>query len=335
MISRVLPSTFKQRLKPILRRWYELQERSRPPSLSILMFHEVHPHGFTPQQFEHLLQHLGRHNAFARLDEVVASLRAGHRLTRDTVVLTFDDGLRNNFIYAAPLLARYRAKATFFVVPGLIENRDWIWTHEALVRLQMTPADLLSRIDELRPWDAVPGDAASRPEWARAVVDDLKRATEPERHRTIEALRRAAPLLLRQHGRDDCYDLMTWDDIHRLDKDLIEIGSHSYSHSLLSGLSADRLEQEIRTSRDVLSGAIGRPVVSFCYPNGCFDDNALELVRQCYQQAVTVTHDDDGIRGPLDLHRLPRLFVSDDEDTLFRLARSRRRFHGSLRSQAA
>src|SRR4051812_18200942 len=121
MMSRILPLPVKQTVKPVLRRLYERAERRRAPSVTILMFHEVHPLGFSPGQFERLLQHLSRNNVFARLDEVGAALQAAKPPMQDTVVLTFDDGLRNNFTYAVPLLERYRAKATFFVVPGAVE----------------------------------------------------------------------------------------------------------------------------------------------------------------------------------------------------------------------
>jgi peptidoglycan/xylan/chitin deacetylase (PgdA/CDA1 family) len=321
--SRAVPPGAKRPFKRLARRWYESRRGSRPPALTILMLHEVHPLGFTPRQFEGLLEHLAGRNALARLDEAGAALRAGRELSRDTVVLTFDDGLRNNLTYAAPLLERYRAKATFFVIPGLIESREWIWTHEALARLRQTPADRLSRLAHLRAWAPVPSDNPARQGWARRIVDAMKRMPESGRADMLDALRRSALGPLDATLDDERYALMDWDDLRRLDRDLIELGSHSYSHTMLQGLPSERLEQEIAMSRDVLAAATARPIVSFCYPDGCFDDRTLAVVRRCYAQAVTAT--DPGPSPDLDLHRLPRTFVSDDEDTLFRLARSRSR----------
>jgi len=284
------------------------------------MLHEVHPLGFTPRQFENLLVQLGRRYTFARLDEVCAVLRTGREIERDTVVLTFDDGLRNNCTYASPLLARHRAKATFFVVPGLIANREWLWTHEILTRLWKTPADRLSRLRDLRRWATVPGDAPARLTWARQIVDAMKGFGESERSRVIEALRDSAPTLLDHDPLQERYALMDWDEIRRLDTELIEIGSHSYSHTILDGLPADRLEQEITASRDVLAAETNRVIGSFCYPDGRFDAGALDLVRRSYAQAVT-TADEPPDRG-IDLHRLPRTYVTDNGNTLFRIARS-------------
>jgi peptidoglycan/xylan/chitin deacetylase (PgdA/CDA1 family) len=249
---------------------------------------------------------------------VCDELRAGHPPSRDTVVLTFDDGLRNNLTYAVPLLARYRAPATFFVVPGLIEKREWLWTHEMSVRLQFTDRRELSRLSALASSTNIPGPAATRLEWARTVVEQMKKQPEDDRLRTLADLRRFAPGLLAASGLADRYELMRWDELHSLDEELIEIGSHSTSHPLLEGLSDERLTHEIAGSRDALAAALGRPVVSFCYPNGRFDQSALELVRRHYDQAVAAN---EGRIDRQDLHRLPRLFVSDATDTRFRLAR--------------
>jgi peptidoglycan/xylan/chitin deacetylase (PgdA/CDA1 family) len=320
MILRMLPPPVKRCVKPVMRRWYEHRERRRPPTVSILMFHEVHPRGFTPGQFEYLLSRLARHNAFARLDEIAAARRSGDSVAHDTVVLTFDDGLRNNCTYAAPILARYRAKATFFVVPGLIDRHEWLWTHELLTRLHLTAPDALARTAELSQWHTAPRDVTQRRRWAATIVTRLKDAGEDDRYRLIAALRRIAPGLLNDPSLVDRYALMSWDDVRNLDQELIEIGSHSFTHTILDRLPCERLEHEIRNSRDRLAGALGHPIVSFCYPDGRFDAAALRLVRECYEQAVTA---DDGPPGDSDFHRLPRIFVSDPDDTLFRLARSR------------
>src|SRR5207248_3345103 len=74
---------------------------------------------------------------FVPLAELAASIGAA-RLPgrRRRAAMVFDDGLRSNVRVAYPILRALGIPATFFVCPGLIEERRWLWTHEARRRLR-------------------------------------------------------------------------------------------------------------------------------------------------------------------------------------------------------
>ena len=79
-----------------------------------------------PERFEQQLKYLTEHGwRFAFLSEL-----ADLADTSKTVVLTFDDGFRDNYLAAHPLLAKYRAKATLFLVADRFD-RDWSTTKKA------------------------------------------------------------------------------------------------------------------------------------------------------------------------------------------------------------
>lgn len=105
----------------------------------------------------------------------------------------------------------------------------------------------------------------------------------------------------------------------------IEIGSHGTRHRALAGADDATLEEEAAGSRRLLEEAVGRPVVTFCYPYGSFDARAAAAVRAAGYRAATV------IRGgiPDDLsepYRLERVAVRGTDTLLdFRLALTRGR----------
>jgi peptidoglycan/xylan/chitin deacetylase (PgdA/CDA1 family) len=298
----MIPATLKRPVKRLLYDW-DARARRRAPCVTILMLHDVHPRGFTPDAFEELVDRLSRRVDFLRLDDAANRLRNGSALRRDAVVLTFDDGLENNFVYAYPILARYRASATFFIVPGLIDEARWLWTHE--VRALLTESHA----------------SPDRHETATAMIDAMKQWPERRRDDLLRALRAAHSDLALTHPDRDRYALMNWDQLRALDHDLVEIGSHSQSHTMLVDLPGDRLRQEIQCSKDAIEAKLGRAVRSFSFPNGLFDDASLAWVRRCYEQAVTTVPASIGRAS--DLHLLPRIYVTDPIDTLFRMARSR------------
>jgi len=60
----------------------------------------------------------------------------------------------------------------------------------------------------------------------------------------------------------------------------MEIGGHTVTHPSMKGLGWERSVDEVRTCKSRLEEIVGRPVTSFCYPNGDLDRQAYEAVRQ-------------------------------------------------------
>ncbi len=61
---------------------------------------------------------------------------------------------------------------------------------------------------------------------------------------------------------------------------LVEIGAHTMDHVWLRGMSEKRARFEIFQSKKDLENLIGKPVFSFAYPYGAFDQQAIELIKE-------------------------------------------------------
>ena len=87
-----------------------------------------------PEMFERFCRFFKRHFDVVPLGEVVRRLESGAALNR-ALAITFDDGCRDNFENAAPILEKLALPATFFVVSGWIgtEIVPW-WDAERGVR---------------------------------------------------------------------------------------------------------------------------------------------------------------------------------------------------------
>ncbi|WP_073920974.1 polysaccharide deacetylase family protein [Streptomyces sp. CB00455] len=94
----------------------------------VLYFHHVHPDvrhytALTPREFA-----LGMERVLAEFDPYEPSdLLAGggpRRPERPTVLVTFDDGYRDNFVHARPILDRLGVRAVFFVCTALLGQRS-------------------------------------------------------------------------------------------------------------------------------------------------------------------------------------------------------------------
>lgn len=135
---------------------------------------------------------------FMTAEELAAVLDGQAQLPPKPILLTFDDGYRDFYTDAYPILKKYHIKATQYVISGFLNN---------------------------------------------------------ENHLTVAQLREIAK------------------------DDLVEIGAHTVHHIWLKGQSPKRASDEVLQSKLALEKLIGKRVVSFAYPFGAFDRQAIEVVQ--------------------------------------------------------
>lgn len=93
-------------------------------SVPVLMYHHVNPHQgdtvtITPELFRAQMRFLVEQGYESiTLDELCAFMAGEKTLTRPSVVLTFDDGWLDNYVYAFPVLREFALHAAFFLVAG-------------------------------------------------------------------------------------------------------------------------------------------------------------------------------------------------------------------------
>jgi peptidoglycan/xylan/chitin deacetylase (PgdA/CDA1 family) len=263
-------------------------------------------HGVTAENSLGLLtqiKYLARNFQVVSLKTVVDRLAKNGSFGSSEIVLTFDDGLRNNLTVVYPMLRQLQAPATFFVCPGLIGTRKWLWNHEMRCRLQsLSPGELADlRRALLAPDASVEG-----------VVEWMKKLKLPQRERAQELVRGATASFQPTSAQRDAYDIMDWPELLKLDPALITIGSHTQTHPILPTLTAGEIEFELRESRRQLQEKLGRTVEFFCYPNGSYDTRVYQAVKNNYRAAVTTEIGLLSREEPVDLYRLPRIPSADN-----------------------
>jgi peptidoglycan/xylan/chitin deacetylase (PgdA/CDA1 family) len=237
-------------------------------------------HG-TPQAFaaslERQLRYLKRTFRIVPLGAFAASLGTTRRpRQRRRAAIVFDDGLRSNVRVAYPILRALGIPATFFVCPGLIEERRWLWTHEARRRLQFAGRDLRREL----------GRELNAPAEIEALVQRMKEVDFARRTRAEAKLRQATAGYVPSGPERDAFDLAEWDELRALDPSIVTVGSHTMTHPVLPSMSASQIEAELLDSRRMIEARLGRPAEFFSYPNGDADECTLAAVRRHYRAAV-------------------------------------------------
>lgn len=261
----------------------------------ILMYHGTAARGATALAAQ--LRYLARNFKIVSLATMVDRLAQHSAAAPNEIVLTFDDGLRNNFTVVYPVLRQSQVPATFFVCPELIGSGRWLWNHEARCRLETLDHEALADLRRtLAPNPSMEG-----------IVEWMKTLTLQQRRRIEELIRQSTPNFRPAPAQSQAYDMMDWDELAALDPALITIGSHTLTHPILTTLTAEEINFELRESRRMLEQKLAREIPFFCYPNGSYDNRVYQAVKNNYHAAVTTETGVLSRKNEFDLHRLPRI----------------------------
>ncbi len=273
----------------------------RQASRRIVMLHSVGGLKLPVAEFKQAMVWLKQHFRIVALDDMVRDITAGQPPAfENELAITFDDGLRNQAQLAYPILQALDIPATIFVCPGLIEQRQWQWNHEARARLsRLTPEQCFA-------WTHAHGAPAGQTD---QIIDGLKLLPLRQRLALEDSLRQATPDFEPTREERGAYDPMSWDDLATLDPNLVTIGSHTMSHPILSTLSEEQIQHELQASRVMLESRLARPVDLFCYPNGSHDPRVRRIAAQVYRAAVST---DEGLvpRPVADAYAIPRIPIA-------------------------
>ena len=92
---------------------------------------------------------------------------------------------------------------------------------------------------------------------------------------------------------------LTWKQVREMAKDpLVTIASHSVNHKVMENMTPQELVLETQESKRILEAELGIPIRYFTYPEGKFDDAALEAVKAAgYSAALTMNDLDEQLAG--------------------------------------
>lgn len=252
----------------------------------ILMYHRFTTRGEWRKtdvaQFEAQLAYIRKYFKPVRLRDLVRAQTHGEPISRRAVVVTIDDGYADFGHHAADLLEKYEIPSTLYVISDFAAQKIWLW-YDALQYLMLNArAGHYTVAADDGGFEFELGGVESRRRAWGAAADVLLPLSPNEKLAFERALQDALDTELPAQPTEE-YRGMTWDELGALDAELVEIGSHSRTHPILSTCTSERQEDEILGSRRIIEAELNVEVESFCYPNGQagdYDDDTLALLER-------------------------------------------------------
>jgi peptidoglycan/xylan/chitin deacetylase (PgdA/CDA1 family) len=244
---------------------------------AILMLHHVRPPRHdrfqpnhllevTPKFFERVIRRLRRSRFdLISLDEMHRRLTTGDFPRRRFVCVTFDDGYRDNFEFAYPVLKKYEVPFAMYVATSFADRLGELWWL-ALEAVIAQNEMIGVRLDGGDRWFECRSVKDKREVFDHIYTWLRQVPTEAE-------LRHVMRELSMRHRVDMpafCADLcMGWDELATLAADpLVTIGAHTVNHPILTKLDDKAARAELEGSRSVIEAALGVRPAHLAYPVG-------------------------------------------------------------------
>jgi peptidoglycan/xylan/chitin deacetylase (PgdA/CDA1 family) len=201
--------------------------------------------------------------------EDLFQFRTGRPLPPNPVFVTFDDGYKDGFDIALPILKRYGIRATFFVATDYVDQRRLFWWDKVHLIVKSSPKESFELSYPARLSFRLRTDD-ERLATARALIRLIKDEHGLELERFLDEVSQACGSSIGRLEERRMADglLMTWDHLRGLRDAGMGVQSHTRSHRTLQTVPLTQLRNELGGSREVLEKELGEPVRAIAYPVG-------------------------------------------------------------------
>lgn len=248
-------------------------------------------HGLLPWEFRNQIEVLSKEGTFVSQDQIIDVLNGKIELPQNSILITFDDGLREQVEVAKPILNEMGVPSIFFINPINIAEKRTSNVHQVhLLRSFLSSGEILEVMKKM-------GETiSSSPEENKLAMEHyfydnpedailkyvLNFKMEPKsRDQIINGLFESS------FSKDEISDFhnhlyMTAEMIRDLDSKGA-LGSHTYSHQPLGLLDSESLFKEFDKSEEFFKSLAIHPPKAISYPYGSREscsENVIDLARK-------------------------------------------------------
>lgn len=250
--------------------------------------------GMDVSLFRRQLEFFNHNFNVVSMEQVIAAVQNGETLPEDALLLTFDDGYIDNYIFAFPLLEEFGFQGSFFIPGKTFTTHQLLDVNKihyilASAEIGKLVIDVKERMNYYRgsEFEYPPNDELFNT-YAVANRFDSKETIFVKR-----ILQTVLPEVLRNRISSDLFEkyvgvseeqlayelYMTEEQIRTMKRHGMFIGLHGYDHYWLGNLKTDQMRADVDKALETMDEFIDHNAWVMNYPYGNYNQNVLDYIK--------------------------------------------------------
>lgn len=264
------------------------------------------------EAFKKQLEWLISNMKIVSLSELILKIKNGERWTESLCAITFDDGWKDNYDFAFPILKELNVPATIFLVGKNFLDGDgftpisWFVIFESIIETSAFPGDFTGNWEI----DFVLSSKKKPTEKARDVIRIMRKLPVSDFEELYNKFLRKLINHCSVEKFKIKYSFITIDEVREMSRFGISFGYHSRSHNMLPMVKREQLIAEVQIPHQLSSNSEINHEKIFCYPDGQSSPDIIsELKKENYLGAVGLKGGFNSLES--DLYNLKRINIHE------------------------
>jgi peptidoglycan/xylan/chitin deacetylase (PgdA/CDA1 family) len=228
-----------------------------------------------PEIFRQHMQYFKNNFKIVPLDEIAYRTQQDTSSIKKLVAITFDDGYKDNYQYAYPILKQMKIPATIFLTTGHINSPKLFWWDEIAYIIKNTKKKKIV-MEKKGPINI--STKKLKKDIIKEITEMLKNKSINERSIIINKIQNSSGVTV--PSRLALNNILSWDEIKEMSENGVYFGAHTVNHPNLNRISALDAEWEISQSKIDVERKIKQKIYSFSYPNGDYNKEHVSFVEK-------------------------------------------------------
>lgn len=235
--------------------------------VTILMYHRIGDRNTELDQrnittdsrsLDEQMKYLAKHCNVISFNELHSYCNDEEKIPKNCILITFDDGYKDSYSAAYPILKKYNLKATIGLTTGHIGGQELFWWDKIAYYIKKTEDSHISTKDL---------GTKSLKNKEKAIIniqEKLKNLDNNTKNRILNEIEKK--IEISKPAIEDIF--LSWDEIKEMCNNNITFASHTVTHPIMTRISLNEAKKEIIDSKKEIEYKINKKVNVFVYPNG-------------------------------------------------------------------